>query len=296
MSPFFSNKRLIVLLVSLIILVALIGYSMRDRERSFWPEQFIKDTVGWFQSVLYKPAHMAAGFFENIEDIREVYHQNQVLKSHLDDYAELAEKVKRLEERNKELQKTLGKLDDPDLAEYTVRQAHVIARSPDSWNQQITINKGSQDGVKPDMAVITAEGLIGKIDAVNPFSSTVQLVSDLDRTNFIAAVIRGKDGAKDVKGMIAGYHPEKQALLFKLIPYDAQLKKGQTVVTSGLGGVIPEGLIIGKVQEVSPDQQGLTKTAYVKPAANLYDIYHVMIVDRKALSPKNKDRGEGAES
>ncbi|HET7578809.1 MAG TPA: rod shape-determining protein MreC, partial [Bacillales bacterium] len=272
--------------------VALIGYSMKDREETFLPEQFLKDTVGWFQSVLYKPAHLAAGFFENIEDLKEVYDQNQVLKSRLSEFGKLSQELARLRERNKELQSILGKLDSPDLADYSVTQAHVIARSPDGWNEQVTINKGSKDGVKLNNAVITAEGMIGKIDSVNPFSATVQLISDLDRTNLIAAVVRGH---KKAYGMIAGYDPQKEALLFKLIPYDAKLKKGQTVVTSGMGGVFPAGLIIGKVKEVSPDPQGLTKIAYVEPSADLYDIYNVMVVERQAASPKKKLKEEGNE-
>lgn len=285
MSPFFSNKRLIVLLVSLIILVALIGYSMKDRGKSLWPEQFLKDTVGWFQSGLYKPAHLAAGFFENINDMKNVYEENKVLKSRLSHFGEVNAELTRLQGRNKELQSILHKLKQPDLADYSIIQSHVIARSPDGWNKQITINKGSQDGVKENMAVITGSGMIGKIAKVSPFSSTVQLVSDLSRTNLISAVINGK---QPVYGMVGGYNTKKQALLFKLIPFNAKLKKGQTVVTSGLGGVFPAGLIIGKVEDVTPGSQGLTKTAYIKPSASLYNIYDVMVVQRKALSPNNK--------
>lgn len=290
MSPFFSNKRLIVLLVSLILLVALIGYSMKDRKQSLLPEQFLKDTVGWFQSVLYKPAHLAAGFFENMNDLRNVYEQNQVLKSHLSDYAETKQTLERLEQKNKELTSILHKTQSPQLADYNIIQSHVIARSPDSWNKQLTINKGKQDGVKPNMAVITGKGMIGKIDQVNPFSSKVQLVSDLSRSNLISAMVQGKG---QIYGMVGGYNQKKQALLFKLIPYDADLKKGQTVVTSGLGGVFPRGLIIGKVKEVSPDSQGLTKIAYVKPSADLYDVYDVMVIQRNAMSPGQSSNGKG---
>lgn len=282
MSPF-SNKRLFVLLASLIILVALIGYSMKERKQTLWPEQFARDTVGWFQSVLYKPAHLTAGFFGNIEELKEVYEQNKVLKSRLSEYGQMHQEITSLREQNKELKAQLHKLDDPDLADYSIIQSQIIARSPDGWNKQITINKGSKDGVKENMAVITAKGMVGKIDSVNPFSSTVQLVSDLDRTNLISAVVQGHS---NIHGMVGGYDPKKKALLFKLIPYDAKLKKGQTVVTSGLGGTFPSGLIIGKVKDVSPDPQGLTKIAYVKPSADLETIYNVMVVDRKARSPE----------
>lgn len=285
MPRFFSNKRLIVLLASIIILVAMIGFSMKDRQQSFWPEQFLKDTVGWFQSIFYEPAQYVAGFFENIEELKEVYEQNQVLKARLDEYAELYEEVKDLRTENQELQAVLGKADDPDLSDYKVHHASVIARAPDRWNEQITVDKGSQDGIKPDMAVITAEGLIGKIDSVNAFSSTVQLVSDLDRSNLISAVVQGGKDKKPIHGMIAGYDPKKKALLFKQIDIDSKLKKGETVVTSGLGQVFPADLIIGKVKNIVPDEYGLTLTAYVEPAADLYDFYHVIIVEREAASP-----------
>jgi rod shape-determining protein MreC len=288
MPPFFSNKRLIVLLASIIILVAMIGFSMKDRQQTFWPEQFLKDSVGWFQSIFYQPAQYAAGFFENIDELRQVYEQNKILKARLDEYAELNVEVKALRSENKQLRAVLEKTDDPDLSDYTIHQASVIARSPDRWNEQVTINKGSQDGIKKNMAVITAQGLIGKIDTANPFSATVQLVSNLDRANLISAVVQ----EKGIHGMIEGYDPEKKSLLLKNIEIEAELEKGETVVTSGYGGVFPAGLIIGKVQEVNPDSYGLQNTAYVEPAANLYDFYHVMVVERLAQIPRTDESEE----
>lgn len=74
--------------------------------------------------------------------------------------------------------------------------------------------------------------------------------------------------------------------MLKRIPYDAKVKKDQNVITSGLGGVFPESLPIGKVVDVVPDEFGLTQTAYVKPGADFYDIGHVMVVKRGALQPE----------
>lgn len=292
MPPIFSNKRLIVLLASIIILVALIGYSMKEREQELWPEQFFKDTIGWFQEIFYRPAQYVAGFFENIENLRMVYQQNQILKARLDEYAELAEEVKALRERNEELQAILKKTKEADLSDYTIYHAAVIARSPDRWNEQITVNKGKQDGIRRHMAVITADGLIGKVDTVAPFSATIQLISDPNRKNLISAVIRKNQ--KEIYGMIEGFDPETKSLLLTGILPEAPVKKGDRVVTSGLGGVYPAGLIIGKVKRVKPDQYGLTKTAFVEPAANLNHFYHVMVVDRLAPSPK-LDPADGGE-
>ncbi|MGG1575326.1 rod shape-determining protein MreC [Fictibacillus sp. NRS-1165] len=275
MPQFFSNKRLIILLASIIVLVAMIGFSMKDREELSWPEQFLKDTVGVSQSLFYKPANSIAGFFENLTEMKHMYQENKQLKSKLDEYAQLSVDVKELKKENKTLKNQLEK--EADLTEYKVKEASVIGRSPDRWNKFIFVNKGYRDGVKPKMAVVSPEGFIGKVAKVSAFHSTIRLISDNERTNRISAIAESN---KRIFGMIEGYDSKKQALLFKKIPVDAKLKKGQKVITSGLGEVFPRGLLIGTVKEVKPDEYGLTKTAYLKPSANLYDLDHVMILDR----------------
>ncbi len=83
----------------------------------------------------------------------------------------------------------------------------------------------------------------------------------------------------------------KNSLLVKRIPYDAKVKKGQTVITSGLGGVFPPGLLIGKVVSVKTDQYGLNQTAYIKPGADFYDIEDVLVIKRNATQPSASDLG-----
>ncbi|UQD52896.1 rod shape-determining protein MreC [Bacillus methanolicus] len=280
MPQFFLNKRLIVLLVSIIILVALIGFSLRDRKQLTWPEQLIKDTTGWVQSLVSRPAQSIAGFIENLHDLQNTYNENKQLKARLDDLARLEAEVHELTKENEELKDILGKKDS--LRDYDPAQATVIARNPDRWYDLLIIDKGETDGIKANMAVITSKGLIGKVKSVSKFTSTVQLLSAMDPNNRVSAVVQGE---KDFYGIIEGYDEKKKLLLLKRIPYDAKIKKGQNVITSGLGGVFPRLLPIGKVVDVVPDQYGLTQTAYVKPSANLYDINHVMVVKRKMKQP-----------
>ena len=129
MPQFFLNKRLIILLVSMIILVALIGFSLREREQISWPEQFVKDTTGWVQSLVSRPAHYIAGFFENLEDLQNTYSENKELKKRVDEIARLEANVQVLEKENKELNGILDKQDT--LRDYEPTQATVIARNPD---------------------------------------------------------------------------------------------------------------------------------------------------------------------
>lgn len=283
MSPFFKNKRLIILLGSFIIFVALVGFSITGRSNLTWTEQFLKDSVGWVQSLVHQPAQYVAGFFENLEEIRNVYEENQLLKSKLDQYVQLSVKAHQLEKENDKLRQLVDK--EESLRDYQSIHATVIARNPDQWHELITVNKGLQDGVKQNMAVITGKGMIGKVKFVSEFTSTIQLLSALDRTNRISAVVLGNP---DIFGLIEGYDPEKGALLYKKIPFDIEIEKGQVVVSSGKGGVFPSGLVIGTIEDVISDDFGLTQTAYVKPAAEFYNIDHVIIVERLMPAP-NED-------
>ncbi len=278
MPQFFSNKRLIVLLVSIILLVALIGYSMSDRRSLTWPEQFMKDSVGWVQSIFKEPALYVAGFFENITEMKNLYEENQILKSHLDSYAQVAVEVNVLRRQNQNLKDALEIKES--LFDYQLIPALVIHRTPDRWNEYIGINKGKQDGIERDMAVITSKGLVGKVKHVSQFTSTVQLLKDHDRTNRISAMVDTE--TTEVFGFIEGFDEQTGALMLRKIAADVEIEEGQTVVTSGLGGIFPQGLLIGKIIRIEADEYGLTKNAYVEPSASFNHLDYVMIIKRSA--------------
>jgi rod shape-determining protein MreC len=279
MPRFFLNKRLIILLVSIIVLVALIGYSVRERDNISWPEQFVGDIVGFGQSLVSKPVGAVAGFFENVKDLQNTYTENQKLKSRLEELVKLETMVKDLEKDNEELRKILDKQEN--LRDFDPIQATVIARNPSQWEDLLVIDKGKVQGVKANMAVITSQGLIGKVKSVKQFSSTIELLSNKNPNNRISALIQGEE---NVIGSIEGYDSDRDQLLVKRIPNDMKVEEGSKVITSGLGGVFPKGLPIGEVKEVVPDQYGLTQTAYVEPTADLYHLEHVIVVDRSKVS------------
>ena len=290
MPSFFLNKRLIILLVSMIILVSLIGFSLKERKELTWPEQFVKDTTGWVQTLVSRPANYIAGFFGNVKDLQNTYVENKELRSRLDELAQLKADVQTLTEENNEFRDILDKKDS--LSDYKQIQATVIGRNPDRWDELLIINKGSTDGIERDMAVITSTGLIGKVKNSRQFTSTIQLLSSTDTTNRVSAEIVGNQPDQPNQpyyGQIEGFDAVKEMLLLKKIPYEAKIEKGQLVQTSGMGGVFPSRLIIGTVEEVVPDEFGLTQTAFVKPGANFYDLEHVMVIERSMIQPELRD-------
>ena len=274
MPQFFLNKRLIILLVSIIILVSLIGYSLRDRDNISLPEQFIKDIVGFGQSLVSKPAHGIAGFVGNVKDLQNTYTENKKLKVRLEGLATLEKEVSDLKKDNIALREVLDKTES--LSDYQAIQATVISRTPDRWFEKIIIDKGKNSGVELDMAVISAKGLIGKVISTSEMTSTIELLSSDNTKNRVSAEIQGEDN-KSIYGLIDGYDKEKKMLLMKDLPIDMEIKLGQNVITSGYS-IFPKMLDIGKVTSLEVDQYGLTQIAYVKPSADFYGLEHVMVV------------------
>ncbi|WP_170007813.1 rod shape-determining protein MreC [Bacillus fonticola] len=275
MPQFFFNKRLIVLLVSIIVLVALIGFSLRDRAQLTWTEQFLKDSSGFVQTIVGFPLRLIDDGVENVKNLLDTYEENTLLRSRLDQYGQLDSEATQLRKENEELRALLDKTES--LRDYESIQATVIGRNPDRWDELITINKGSVHGVEKDMAVITAKGLVGKVKSTAQTTSTVQLISSSDPTNRISAIVQSEETQN---GVIEGYDRKEEKLILRRIPYDAEIEEGQRVVSSGLGGVFPSGLQIGTISSIEPDEYGLTKMAYIEPEADLYQLENVVVANR----------------
>ncbi|KQL34120.1 rod shape-determining protein MreC [Psychrobacillus sp. FJAT-21963] len=289
MPQFFSNKRLILLLVGMIFLVALISFSLRDRNHASMPEQLIKDVVGLGQSFFSKPTQYVTGVFNNVESLLNTYDENKRLKARLEDYASLQAEVNDLENENQKLRDIVDK--EEDLRAYNPIQATVIARNPDQWEEKIIIDRGELHGIEVNMAVMTSQGLIGKVILTTPYTSTVELLSTQNPNYRVSAVISDKE---EVFGLIEGYDEKRKELILKRIDSDFDVKKGQKVTTSGLGGIFPKGILIGEVTEVTTDDYGLTKLAYIKPAANFSILDHV-IISKRSMSTFDGTDGENTE-
>lgn len=291
MPRFFSNKRLILLLVGVIVLVALISFTLRDRHNPSLPERVVKDVVGFGQTVFSKPAHFITGIIGNIDGVLNTYDENKILKERLNEYISVQTQLREVEIENAELREILDKKED--LSAYDPIHAIVIARNPDQWEEKIIIDKGINHGVEKDMAVITARGLIGKVIVVTDSHATVELLSTENRDFRVSAVIRSNESVEQSAfGLIEGFDRDRGELIMKRIDVDYDIEVGEKVISSGLGGIFPKGLPIGEVTEVSTDDYGLTKMVYIRPAAQFSMLDHVMITKRTSVIVEGID-GDG---
>lgn len=282
---FFGNKRLMAILIGLVILISVMGFTSRDRISLTWPEKLTRDSVSLLQGFFNRPAQAFSHFFSEVGNAYHVYEENRALKANLEQFAQLTAKLKVLEAENARLRSLLDVTER--LNDYQYRVAEVVARHTDHWRDVIVINKGLKHGVKKDMAVITAGGLIGRVESVTNFSATVELLTSLEDSNNISAMViqeqqqaDGTTAYKQINGIVDEYDPRIKQLIMRKIPLEEKVEVNQQVVSSGMGGVIPRGLLIGTIVYVEPGDYGLTQTAYIQPSADFTQLNEVMVVER----------------
>ena len=279
MNPIFSNKKLIGWVLGGIVTLLLITFSLTVGSNIV--SQGVNDVTNILGRMLAYPANSVNDFMESISNLTNTYQENQTLKQKVETIYELEVQLNDLKKDNEKMKEAL-KLQDT-LNDYTLVNATVIARNPDTWRDIVTINKGSNDGLTPQMSVMSDNGLVGKVLDVNPTSARVALLSNNDNTLVrVAAMIQGEK--ESIYGTLTGFDHEKNILIMSQIQATQEIKVGDKVVTSGLGGVSPSSLYIGTVEEVAMDRFGFYKEVRIKPAADTNDVRYVTVVKRTSES------------
>jgi rod shape-determining protein MreC len=148
--------------------------------------------------------------------------------------------------------------------------ATVIGRDPVPFLRYVQIDKGSDDGLRRGMPVVTQQGLIGRVDAVTAGAARVQLITDAN------AAINVRLSATQTDVILVGSVTGELSL--EMIPQDIVVKPGALVLTSGLGGSYPSGIVVGQIISVRKRETDLFQTASIQPAANLPGLNAVLVI------------------
>jgi rod shape-determining protein MreC len=191
--------------------------------------------------------------------------ENQQLRIQAMRYAEIAHE-------NDQLRQQLGWRQNN--RQWKLKLAQVVLRDPANWWRSVQIDLGTRDGVRPNLAVLTSDGLVGRTASVSLMRSQVVLIGDPSCK--VAALIENQ--SRDT-GIIGAAGPLDSSLVeLSYLSRNSNLKPGQDVVTSGLGGVFPAGIHIGKVVDSRSVDYGYYTEARVKLAANLGSLEEVWVL------------------
>ena len=198
--------------------------------------------------------------------------ENSRLKKELDNLRSAEYRLKLLETENKELQAMAGYKQQRD--ELMLLPARVIGVSLGDLHEFFYLDKGSTDGVRPDMVVTTSAGVAGVVDQVYRHYSRFMLIS-ASQSRMGVRVLRRESRAV---GVLTGQGPNRSLLQAEYFGRDDDVLPGDMLVTSGIGGKFPAGLCIGTVSSVEADVTGLQKLARIEPAADLSHPDRVFVI------------------
>ncbi|NCC52254.1 MAG: rod shape-determining protein MreC [Spartobacteria bacterium] len=154
----------------------------------------------------------------------------------------------------------------------------VIGRDISGWWHSVRLWNGRADGVETNQAVITSDGLVGKVMDVSAHTSDVLLISDPNCRISVRISRTGSFGISTGRGASLSGEPLCQ---LDFIDKNSEIRPGDEVTTSGLGGVFPRGLLVGYIENVTQDESGLYQSAHIVPTADLGKLAYVFVVSEK---------------
>ena len=202
---------------------------------------------------------------------------------------ELRERVERLTaEWNKELERAAEldllrrQLALPTHPEYGKLAANVISRDASLWFRRLTIDRGTLDGVKRDMPVATAGGIVGRVISVGPNFAMVQVITD--KHAGVGAMLQSSRAMGEIRGL------DNDRCELKNISTNEKVEVGESVVSTGLDRIYPKGLLIGVVERVEADPNAPWHKIIIQPAAPVDRVEHVLVL---LVEPKDLKIDEG---
>ncbi|MBU2595346.1 rod shape-determining protein MreC [Patescibacteria group bacterium] len=267
MSKLFKN-RIFLISAGVILLFIILNFII--------PSKYLLDPLRNFTfrlsmpltSIFYKGGVKTGGFFYKISEIRRLSDEKFQLEKK---NAELELKNSKLNEvlkENEVLRAELGL--KRELKKEELVAADIIGRGPTNVSGSLIINKGKKEGLGVGMPVVLGGVLLGKLTEVGEDYSRVTLI--IDESSVINVMVEETRAPGLVKGEV-GFN-----LKIVSVPQELPLKDGQRIITSGLGGTMPKGLIVGQVAEILSPESEIFQSGRVKPAADFNHLEIVFII------------------
>lgn len=269
-NKFFGNLLLIVTIITILLVAARL--TGMERPSLSLLETGIQSVKAPFASGATSAIQKVQDFLGMFGEITELREENANLKKKVGELNQEIDLLRDFGLENVRLRQLL-EYKEVHINDFGLLAAQVIGRDHSNWYSTIIINKGTNDGVQKHMPVVTHQGLVGRIISVSPRASEVLLVLDQE-----GAVGGRVWETRETPGVVEGNGQGNDLLSMIHLPHDAQIDVGQTIVTSGLSGLFPPGIRIGKVIQVKDEASGLMKRATIEPFVDFNRLEEVLII------------------
>jgi len=264
-----SLTLLALLLLSLVLMTRQAG----EKKEEYPYIAFLFEATSWVETGLSTAVSGAIGIYQDYFHLVDVKKENEALKERV---ALLENKLHLLQEKEMENKRLRVLLHFQENRPFALLPASVVGKDFNSWSRTLVINQGSRSGVETGMAVVRPEGIVGRVLTTSNHFALVQLI--LDSNSDIPAIIERTRAEGIVSGKITNH------CRIKYLNRLADVTVGDRVLSSGLGGVYPKGLIIGTVNSVHKKNYGLFQEVIITPAVDFSKTEEVFVVKNRRLS------------
>jgi rod shape-determining protein MreC len=254
---------------ALFICITLFLLSSNSGSRSAWnpAEQLIIEITSPFQKFIQQTVNITKRFWLSYFNLVDVRNENWRLEKEIDALRMENSRYRELlasQERLQELLKFKHSINLPVIA------AQVIGLDPTGWFKSIIIDKGKEVGLKPNLGVVNASGVVGRIVSVSPNYAKVLLV--IDQNSAVDCLVQ----RSRARGIVKGLSTEICKLDYVVKSSDDV--SGDLIITSGLGGVFPKGISVGRVSKIKGIYGGLFKDIEINPAVDFSKLEEVLVI------------------
>ena len=267
----YKNKKAEIagIVITIVILILIVIFSNADSETSFLENAASKLVMPVQNGLTYLKNKISGNstFFTDINNLKE---ENEELSQRNSELEQSLRELENIRSENETLKEYLGLTEK--YGEYSTVPAYIINKDISNYSKTIVINVGTDDGIKENMTVIADQGLVGHVISVT--SDTAKVRTIVDTSSSVSCLLSTTDESIVCKGTLE----EGSALKAMYIPDDDGIIQGDSVETSGLGGIYPKGIHVGSIKRVVNTQNATDRYAIVETAVDFDKLDTVLVI------------------
>ena len=270
----YKNKKAEIagIVITIIILILIVIFSNSDTEISFLENAASKLVMPVQNGLTYLKNKISGNstFFTDINNLKQ---ENEELKQKNSELEQSLRELENIKTENETLKEYLDLTEK--YGEYKTVPAYIINKDISNYSKTIVINVGSNDGIEENMTVIADQGLVGHVISVT--STTAKVRTIVDTSSSVSCLLSTTDESIVCKGTLE----EESALKAMYVPDDDGIIQGDSVETSGLGGIYPKGIHVGSIKRVVNTKNATDRYAIVETAVNFDKLDTVLVITNK---------------
>ena len=267
----YRNKKsgLLGIIITIVVLILIVIFSNKEANTSFF-ENFANKLVMPIQNGLTYVKNKVSGNSSFFTDISNLKTENKELQDKNSKLEQSLRELENIKTENETLKEYLGLTEK--YGEYKTIPGYVINKEINNYSKTLIINIGKQDGIEENMTVIADEGLVGHVISVT--DNTAKIRTIVDTSSSISCLMSSSKDSIVCKGTLDS-NTEIKAMY---IPTDANLVQGDSVDTSGLGGIYPKGIHVGIIKKIVTTKNMTDRYALVETAVDFNKLNTVLVV------------------